>query len=242
MRHRVLPCFVLATAVSAGTLDDMTIRSNVESSIRGTAQTAMLHLKIDVQGGVVTPAGVVSDLNQADEVVDLASRIRAVIRVDRSELRLEFDGPPDEQIAAMIDRDVRRVPKFAASSVRVAVEGGVATLTGAIKNAAWRRELRHLCGSIEGVADVVDRLDTPETPDDTIQRVLDSIFGARAVPPFPGRVHASVKEGAVTLEGRVPRLYDRNTAERQAGGINGVRRVDDGLVLGSGTKIEVIRP
>ena len=226
----------------AGTLDDMTIRSNVESSIRGTAQTAMLHLKIEVAAGVVTPVGLVRDLNQADDVVDLASRIKSVLRVDRSQLRLEFQGPPDEQIASRIDREVQRVPKFAASSVRVAVEGGVVTLSGAMKSAGWRRELRHLCGSVEGVVDVVDQLETPETPDDRIQKVLDGVFGARVVPRFPGRVKASVKDGTVTLEGRVPRLYDRNAAERQAWAINGVRRVEDRLELGSGTKIEVIRP
>lgn len=220
----------------------MTIRSNVEASIRGTAQTAMLHLKIEVEDAVVTPIGRVRDLNQADEVVRLASRVRQVVRVDRSRLQLEFDGPPDEQIAARVDREVLAIPKYASSSIHAAVARGVVTLTGSIKNAAWRAELRRLCGAIDGVVDVDERLDTPDTPDDKIQRVLDGIFGPRVVPPFPGRVVAKVKDGTVTLEGHVPRLEDRNTAERQAWGINGVKHVDDRLKLGSGTKIEVIRP
>jgi osmotically-inducible protein OsmY len=242
VRRLIVPLLAIATFARAGTLDDMDLRSNVESSIRGTAQTAMLHLKIDVTDGVVKVAGVVRDLNQADDVVQLATRIKGVKDVDRSQLRLEFQGPPDAQIAALVDRQVLRIPKFAASSMQVAVDAGVVTLSGSIKNAAWRRELRQLCGAIEGVVDVVDRLGTPDTPDEKIQRVLDGTFGPRVLPPFPGKVKAMAKDGTVTLEGRVPRLYDRRTAEQHAWGINGVRRVDNRLELGSGTHIEVIRP
>jgi osmotically-inducible protein OsmY len=46
----------------------------------------------------------------------------------------------------------------------------------------------------------------------------------------------------VTLEGRVPRLFDKELAEHNARGINGVRRVDNRLELRSGTAIQVIYP
>ena len=233
---------LLAGSARAATLDDMTIRSNVETSIRGTAGTANLHLKIDVSDGVVKPQGPVHDLDQADEVVMLASKIKGVRAIDRSQLRLEFPGPEDEEIARRIERQVLAIPKFASTAPRASVEGGVVTLAGTIKNASWRGELRMLCGAIEGVIDVVDRLETPETPDDRIQKVLDGIFGARVKPPFPGKVQAVVQSGTVSLSGRVPRLIDRMTAEKHAWGINGVRRVDNELELRSGTKIEVIRP
>jgi osmotically-inducible protein OsmY len=124
----------------------------------------------------------------------------------------------------------------------VTVSAGVVTLEGLLKNAAWRTELRRLCGAVEGVTGFVDHLETPETPDDRIQKVLDGIFGPRVIPPFPGRIQARVTAGAVTLEGRVPRLCDRDAAIRAAWGINGVRSIDARLELGSGTSIEVVRP
>jgi osmotically-inducible protein OsmY len=234
--------FLVAGVARAGALDDMDTRSNVEASIRGNAATANLHLKIDVVDGVVLPQGLVRNLNQSDDVVRLAARIKGVREVDRSGLRLEFAGPADDQIAQIIARQVLAVPKFASTSPRVSVEGGVVTLTGKLKNASWREELRDLCGAIDGVIDVVDRLETPETPDERIQRVLDATFSPRAAPPFPGRVQAEAAAGTVTLSGRVPRLYDRQLAERKAWGVNGVRRVDNRLELRSGTAIEVIRP
>lgn len=220
----------------------MELRSNVETSIRGTAQTANLHLKISVENAVAIPEGVVRDLNQADDVCDLASKVKGILGVDRSKLRPEFPASGDEEIASRVSRMLFSVPKFASSSMRVAVTDGVVTLTGAIKNAAWRGEIRRLCGGIQGVVEVVDRLETPETPDAKIQRVLESIFGVRVVPRFPGYVAAVVKDGVVTLEGHVPRLYDKQAAEFDAWGINGVRKMDNRLEVRSATAIRVINP
>jgi len=232
----------MSPAAQAGTLDDMDLRSNVETLIRGTAQTAHLHLKIQVENAVAVPEGVVRDLNQIDEVADLAAKVKGIVGVDRSRLRLEFPASSDDDLASRVSRTLYAVPKFAASSMKVAVADRVVTLTGTIKNAAWRGEIRRLCGAIEGVVEVVDRLETPETPDKKIQRVLESIFGVRVVPRFPGYVEAVVKDGVVTLEGRVPRLCDKQAAEFDARGINGVKSVDNRLELRSATAIRVIHP
>ena len=157
-------------------------------------------------------------------------------------MRLEFAAQNDDGLAARVGRTLFEVPKYASSSMKLAVENGVVTLSGEIKNAAWRGEIRRLCGGIEGVVDIVDRLDTPETPDERIQKALDAVFGIRVLPRFPGYVRAVAKDGAVTLVGRVPRLYDKQVAEHHARGINGVRRVDNRLELRSGTAIQVIHP
>lgn len=226
----------------AGTLDDMELRSNVEASIRGTAQTASLHLKIRVERGVAIPEGVVRDLNQIDEIVDLAAKVKGIVGVDRSGLRMEFAGAGDEALGARISRFLLEMPQYASSPPQVSAERGVVTLTGTIANASWRRELRRLCGGIEGVSEVVDQLVAPATPDEKIRRALDRVFSARAVPRFPGTVRAAVKDGIVTLEGFVPRLYDKRRAEGDARAFNGVRLVDNRLELGSANTIKVIDP
>ena len=218
----------------------MELRSNVETLIRGTAQTANLRLKIEVEDHVAIPDGIVRDLNQADDVVMLASKVRGITTVDRSKLRLEFPSPGDDELAARVGRTLGELPRYA--SLRFTVASGVVTLTGTIKNASWRGEIRKICAGIEGVADVVDRIETPSTPDDKIQKALNGVFGPRVVPRFPGRVRAEVTDGVVSLEGRVPRLHEKYLAERGAWGINGVVRVDNRLTLGSSTAIQVIEP
>jgi osmotically-inducible protein OsmY len=244
VRRLVLAGILVLTCVTAtaGTLEDMELRSNVEGSIRGAAQTANLHLKISVESGVAIPEGVVRDLNQADDVAVLAAKVRGITGVDRSRLRLEFAAQSDGELAALVTRTLFEYPKYASSSMKIAVERGIVTLSGEIGNAAWRGELRRLCGGIEGVVDVADQLESPPTADDRIQKALDSVFGIRVLPRFPGSVHAVAKDGVVTLEGRVPRLFDKEVAEHNARGINGVHRVDNRLELRSGTAIQVIQP
>jgi len=237
--------FIVLTAtagVGAATLEDMELRSNVETLIRGSATTANLHLKIDVREAVANPQGVVHDLQQADDVVLLASKVKGIVGVDRSGLRLEYSGPGDDAVAAAIRRSISEIPRYTSATIAIDVASGVVTLTGAMKNASWREDLRKLCGAVEGVIDVVDRIESPETTDVRIQKALDAVFGARVTPRFPGRVSATVVGGQVTLEGRVPRLFEKNAAERHAWGINGVRRVDNRLELGSGTTLRVIEP
>jgi len=224
----------------AGTLDDMELRSNVETLIRGSAQTANLHLKIQVENHVAIPEGLVHDLNQADDVAMLATKVRGITSVDRSKLRLEYPPPGDDELAGRVARTLTALPRYEA--LKVAVANGVVTLTGPIKNAAWRVEIRRICGAIDGVAELTDRIETPVTADERIQKALEAVFGPRVVPRFPGHVRAVAKDGVVTLEGRVPRLYDKQAAEHNAWGLNGVHRVDNRLELGSGTSIQVIDP
>jgi len=220
----------------------MNLRSNVETSIRGSAPTAGLHLKISVENGVAIPEGLVHDLNQADDVARLASKVKGITAVDRSRMQLDNPGPGNEEVAVRVGMRLYELPKYASRTIAISVESGVVTLTGTFKNAAWRGEIRQVCGAVEGVIDVVDRIESPDTPDDKIQKALNAVFGPRVVPRFPGRVTAVAKDGVVSLEGRVPRLYDKLTAVDQARGINGVRRVDDTLELGSGTAIKVVDP
>ena len=231
-----------ALASEAGTLDDMELRSNVEAGIRGTAQTATLHLKVRVEDHVAIPEGVIRDLNQADDVVAAAAKVKGITAVLRSGLRLEFGGVTDDEVASSVTRTLFESPRYASSSIRIAVDHGVVTLTGTIANASWRSEIRKICGGIGGVVDLVDDLETPEVPDPRIQKALDAVFGVRVVPRFPGRVRASVRNGVVDLEGHAPNLYDKQLADKAARAINGVRAVDDRIELASGQSVKVIDP
>ena len=232
----------VAAIARAGTLEDMDLRRNVELAIRGSAPTAHLHLKVEVVDGVVVPEGIVRDLRQADAVVEGAGSIKGVKAVDRSKLRFEYEAPPDEAIAGRIIRGLYDVPHLAGTGIRVDVVRGVVTLEGRIGRAAYRSEIRQLCGGIEGVADVVDKLVSPEAPDETIQRSLDGVFGRRVTPKFPGAVEAQVASGAVVLSGRVPRLRDRDLAIRTAWSLDGVRLVVDDLRVEATSRVNVVRP
>jgi osmotically-inducible protein OsmY len=243
---RVLPIVLLLAVAAldahAGTLEDMDLRRNVELAIRGSAPTANLHLKVEVHDGIVIPEGIVRDLLQADAVVESAGSIKGVRGVERSKLRYEYETPPDQVVAGRIIRTISEVQHLATSSIRVDVQHGVVTLEGSIARATYRAELRKLCGGVDGVTEVVDKLVTAEAPDMTIQKSLDGVFGRRVQPPFPGEVDALVDHGAVVLSGRVSRLKDRDLALRSAWAIDGVRLVVDDLRVEPKSHVSLVQP
>src|SRR6185503_17576308 len=128
---------------------------------------------------------------------------RGIVAVDRSRLKIEYPAPPDEELAQKVAFVLFAIPRYTPSAITITAAQGVVTLHGTIKNGAWRGEIRKICGAIEGVSELVDRLTTPETPEPRIQKALDAIFSPRASPRFPGRVHAVAKDGIVTLDGYV---------------------------------------
>jgi len=191
---------LVAAAARAGTLDDMDLRSNVETGIRGTAGTATLHLKVSVNDAIASFEGRVRNLAQEDLVVDVASRVRGIRGVDRSGFVLEEGGAGNDALADAV------------------------------------------AGAIDGVADLVDRLVTPDVPDEKIRRALELTFAPRATPRFPGRVEVEVDSGRVVLKGSVPSLYDKRVAERKTWEVNGVREVDNRVDLFSSSAIRVVHP
>ena len=231
-----------AIAARAGTLEDMDLRRNVEMAIRGSAATANLHLKVEVVDGVVIPEGIVRDLVQVDAVVERAGSIKGVRAVDRSRFRFEYEPPEDDAIAGRIIRSLYDVQHLGGPGIRVGVLRGIVTLEGRIPRASYRADIRRLCGGVQGVVDVVDKLVSPDAPDAAIQRSLDGVFGRRAETRFPGSVDVQVDRGAVVLSGRVPRLRDRDAAIRTAWSLDGVRMVVDDLRIEAVARVSVVRP
>jgi len=225
---------LVAAAARAGTLDDMDLRSNVETGIRGTAGTATLHLKVSVNDAIASFEGRVRNLAQEDLVVDVASRVRGIRGVDRSGFVLEEGGAGNDALADAVARAILGVPELAASSIKVEANQGVVTLTGSIVSGAHRKMIRD--------ADLVDRLVTPDVPDEKIRRALELTFAPRATPRFPGRVEVEVDSGRVVLKGSVPSLYDKRVAERKTWEVNGVREVDNRVDLFSSSAIRVVHP
>ena len=233
---------LVAAAARAGTLDDMDLRSNVETGIRGTAGTATLHLKVSVNDAIASFEGRVRNLAQEDLVVDVASRVRGIRGVDRSGFVLEEGGAGNDALADAVARAILGVPELAASSIKVEANQGVVTLTGSIVSGAHRKMIRDVAGAIDGVADLVERLVTPAVPDEKIRRALELTFAPRATPRFPGRVEVEVDSGRVVLKGSVPSLYDKRVAERKTWEVNGVREVDNRVDLFSSSAIRVVHP
>ena len=114
------------------------------------------------------------------------------------------------------------------ADIAVAVDQGVACLTGTVNSWGERLAAREATYHVQGVLDVDNRLDVKASdgsrPDvDIVAAVRNALDWDVFIPGE--RIHSSVLDGQVTLRGEVKRCSERDDAEDRVRNIPGVRRV-----------------
>lgn len=173
---------------------------------------------------VVTLSGTVETLARAWALESIAGRVKGVLRVDNL-LTPMSSTVPDESVADQIRSLLDQNTSFVDVPVGVTVGGGRATLTGFVPDARLRLVARQIAAGVRGVTAVIDRIEVPSVPDDVILTQVQRLFTIRSFNRVAGEIDASAAGGVVTLEGVVPRPFDRDQAEILVLGINGVREV-----------------
>jgi osmotically-inducible protein OsmY len=114
------------------------------------------------------------------------------------------------------------------ADIAVAVDEGVACLTGTVNSWGERLAAREAAYHVQGVLDVDNRLDVKagdgSRPDVDIVAAVRSALDWDVFIPGAG-IHSSVIDGQVTLRGEVKRCSERDDAEDRVRNIPGVRRV-----------------
>jgi len=115
------------------------------------------------------------------------------------------------------------------------VDGSTVTLMGQVTRPTLKSDAERVVKSIEGVDKVVNKIEVlPLSPND--ERIRMAVYraiygntslqryGLQAVPP----IHIIVNNGNVTLEGVVATEADKNIANLQANGVQGVTQLTHG--------------
>jgi len=123
-----------------------------------------------------------------------------------------------------------------ATRVHVTVSDGVATLTGAARNAAQKAKDATLAGEVKGVTHVDNQLGI--SPSRDAKDAGDVALAARITGALVAQtginalsVHVSVRAGVVTLDGHAPSAAIKATMIAAAKGTSGVRNVDDRIAV-----------
>jgi osmotically-inducible protein OsmY len=214
------------------------------------------HLALDFDAGVVTLEGELGTVAAKKLALERAAAVSGVRRVvDRlrvtparrmgdSEIRdhvgdaLLFE-PALARFALRLrsGRLVRalREPDGAAGSVTVGVEGGVATLDGAVPSLAHKRLVGVLAWWVPGTSDVVNCLEVvpPEADDDG--EICDAVRLALERDPLvdAGSIQVGAHRSVVTLGGVVPSEPEREMAEQDAWCVFGVNEVVNRIEVGA---------
>ena len=127
------------------------------------------------------------------------------------------------------------------SDIGVTVKKGVVTLTGTVDSYAKKLAAQKAAHRVPGVLDVANDIEVKVTgslrrTDSEIARAIRHALEWDALVPS-GRIHSTVTNGWVTLDGEVEYYSERADAERAVAHLTGVRGVTNEIVV-STTPIE----
>lgn len=152
---------------------------------------------------------------------------------------------PQEKPASTLAREIHHqlavLPFYSAFDfITFTLDGNKVTLTGQVLRHTLKDSAEAAVKELEGVDIVVNQIEVlPSSPsDDDLRRAIyralyeDSTLARYAIQNVPP-IHVIVKNGAVTLEGSVESLADKNLSSSRAGSVPLVSRVKNNLVVHS---------
>ena len=138
----------------------------------------------------------------------------------------------DSELRRRVVDELEYDPSIDATTIGVAVEDGVVTLSGTVPNYAQKlsaeRAVKRVAG-VKAVAEdlVVKLLGTPRSDTDIAHSALTNLRFNVNVPA--DRIRMTVENGWVTMEGEVDWQYQRAAAENAVKYVQGVKGVTDNI-------------
>ena len=132
----------------------------------------------------------------------------------------------DKELRLDIIDELDFEPSFDAADIGVAVDQGVVTLTGHVRNYSDKITTLDIVENVVGVRAIADEIEVRPigahiTADDEIaKRVVNSLKWNTSIPEE--KIHITVAKGRVTLEGVVEWRYLADAAARAIGRLTGV--------------------
>jgi osmotically-inducible protein OsmY len=138
----------------------------------------------------------------------------------------------DRPITAAVSSDLHFDRLLQPYSLGVTTSQGFVTLSGSVDNLFVRRRAVKIAESVRGVRGVIDHISVmPESrPDEDIRKdILMALLNDPATDAY--QVAATVKDGVVTLTGKVGAWAEAQLAQYLAEGVRGVRDIRNDLLI-----------
>ena len=149
----------------------------------------------------------------------------------------------DEMILADVVRTIQNHIYYTVfDNVEISVKDGVVTLAGQVTDPHKKNSFeKSVLKKVEGIREVVNNIETlpASSADSRIRYIVarniyrDSRMLRYAIENFPRSIHVIVKNGRITLEGRVANRMDSRIAEMRAREVFGVISVKNNLQVDS---------
>jgi osmotically-inducible protein OsmY len=215
---------------------DERIKKNVIDSLFWDSRVDASHVNVDVNDQEVTLRGTVANYSASEAALFDAWNVPDVTRVDNQLLvkfPSEMDLPSDEEVKSNIDKVLHWNDSTRDQDIAIKVKNGSVTLDGSV-DAYWKKlRTEQVIGDITGVVAITNRLAVVPSKaivDDVIaEDIVRAIDRSYAVDVED--VDVRVKDGSVTLSGKLPNRVATEAAIEAACNTFGVKEVVDRLVI-----------
>ncbi len=211
---------------------DKQLKQEIEEELDYDPAVNLEDIGVEVQDSIVTLFGhpiSYAEKIAAEKAAQRVAGVRAV--VVRMEVRLpNAEKRSDEETANAVRSMLRWIVGLSQDAVSVQVENGWVTLAGEVPSAHLShlavRTVSHMRG-VRGVSNLIDVVGPKATSDEIASKI------GRALERHAAReakhIHVEVRDGTVTLIGKVGSYAERSAARGAAWSARGVRAVVDDL-------------
>ncbi|AIO70119.1 BON domain-containing protein [Burkholderia oklahomensis] len=212
---------------------DRQIKQEVEEELTGNPMIDVAHFNVDVAGHIVTLTGHPSSYAEklaAEKAANRVAGVRAVV-VDVQVRLPQDDVRSDEEIADAARSILHWTVGLHDAAVQVQVESGWVTVSGKVDWAYQSHVAVRAIAQMRGVTGVTNEIAI--LGDVSADEIAGGIRRAmqRHAEREAKHIDVTVKDGTVTLTGKVDSYAERAVARGAAWSMRGVRAVVDDLIV-----------
>jgi osmotically-inducible protein OsmY len=211
---------------------DRQIHEAVLQELKWDTRVDETEVGVEVDKGIVTLTGTVTSYAKKMAAQEAAHRVTGVLDVANDIQVRVPDGlaHTDTEIALAVRRALEWDALVAHEKIETTVANGWVTLEGSVPFWADRSYAERAVHNLTGVRGVTNRLtiSAPTVASATVRHSIEAALERRAEREAE-RIAVEVKDGTVSLTGRVHNWNEKQAVLGAAGCAHGVRKVEDHL-------------
>ena len=213
---------------------DSQIKADVLNELKWDSRIDETEIGVQVKEGIVTLLGTVDVYAKKIAAREAAHRVHGVLDVvDEMQVKVPGIGARTDTELARAVRDALEWDAFVPDEkITSTVSMGIVTLEGLVQTWTQRADAERVVRGLTGVRGVINQITVSAKPVDPV-RIKNEIEDAleRQAEREARRIGVNVKDGVVTITGRIRSWAEKNAIDRVVGFAPGVRRVEDQLIV-----------